>query len=204
MIRWLAVAVLASASACSPPVMKRCGPTTCAGCCTPEDTCSQFGSASACGSGGRECQRCSPTETCLAGSCSFTSFGTGGGSSSGGGVAGGQGGGAAGGSTAGGSTAGGSTAGGSTAGGSTAGGSAGGSAGGAAAGGTAGGSVGDGGLICQPQGVQCGFSEQCCAGLACENGTCEPVNCVMDRCGAGFAAGGCCSRAAFCGIAPGA
>lgn len=231
MIRWLAVAVLVSASGCSPPVMKRCSPTTCAGCCTPEDTCSQFGSSSACGSGGRECQRCSPTETCLAGACSFTSFGTGGGSSSvGGGVAGGQGGGASAGGAAGGAQGGGTAVGGGVAGGSMAGGAAGGvqgggsavggglaggsavgggaaggaSAGGAAAGGTAGGAVGDGGLICQPQGVQCGFSEQCCAGLACENGTCEPLNCVMDRCGAGFAAGGCCSRAAFCGIAPGA
>lgn len=228
MNRWWALSLLLLTQACSQPPMKRCSPTTCNGCCAADDTCS-LGSASACGSFGRACQRCAPNENCLGGACT-PSFGFGGGSTgTGGGSAGGAtagglamgggsiaGGDAAGGTaggvvaaggtaTAGGSTAGGSaTAGGSvTAGGSTAGGIA--TAGGtASAGGSAGGvAPGDGGLICQAQGQQCGLNEQCCAGLSCENGSCEPVNCVLDRCSAGFAAGGCCSRAAFCGIAPG-
>lgn len=199
--------------ACTPPAMKRCSATTCLGCCTPDDTCSTAGLASACGSGGQDCRACLGNELCVAGNCSTPNFGTGGGSagggtpdggtSGGGSTAGGQSGGAISGGPGGGSTGGGSSAGGTSAGGSAGGATAGGSAGGTG-GGTAGGLSSDGGLVCQAMGAQCGLNEQCCNGLSCDNGTCAPINCVLDRCSAGFAAGGCCSRAPYCGIAVGA
>ncbi|MFO0599900.1 MAG: DUF1554 domain-containing protein [Myxococcaceae bacterium] len=123
----LGVGLVASALvACGTPA-KKCGPSTCSGCCTTAGECVSFLSAQQCGASGQQCFSCNSNQSCTLGICvsnngggGGTGGGTGGGVTGGGGTTGGGGATGGGGGTTGGG--GGTTGGGTGGGGATGGG----------------------------------------------------------------------------------
>lgn len=68
--RWVVLgAVLGLTAALVPSCAKKCGPSTCKGCCSSKGECLAGGDQGTCGGGGAACAACSDTQSCAEGVC---------------------------------------------------------------------------------------------------------------------------------------